>query len=261
MKISGSILAVTAFILTVFLSCTKDDSLPDLEGNLVGYVFKFDEFSQLLDNHAGVLITAYGVSHKYHTYSDENGRFEFKQLPAGTYELHFDKEGFGTLKQFGVKHLGGEPTILGMPFSASSGGDAFFIFKFQTAKILDLKIENNTIKCNLTFSNTHPESVWIRVYLSNIEDFELLKGQVVLDYLAKKSGDVYAFKLNINYPPFKSGETVFLRACPCPHYSVYIVTNFNRAIHGIDTYFDYEKNIVIYPALGSESEQFSFMYP
>src|SRR5512133_2002246 len=87
--------------LTMILSsCTKTEIIPDLKGSLVGYVYTFDEFakSSVPEDNSGVTVTAFGMK-KYQALSDKNGRFEFSKLPAGTYELQFQKKGYGTLMQ------------------------------------------------------------------------------------------------------------------------------------------------------------------
>ena len=99
-------------ICAVLSACHKVNLLPDLEGNMVGFVNTFDEFSNQLQDRSDVLVSAEG-SEGYTAYTDKAGRFEFIGLPNGTYELVFTKAGFDTLKRSGIKHLGGTPTILG----------------------------------------------------------------------------------------------------------------------------------------------------
>lgn len=256
------ILIITALFLTVnLLSCDRNEFLPDLEGDLVGYVYTFNEFSQLFEDHSGVTITSIGLNGKRFTVTDKNGRFQFYNLPAGTYEMHFKKNGFGTLKQFGIKHLGGEPTILGMPYDHSLNGETFFIYELPTTKIINLVIENDTIYCTFSFTKPEPEYLYIRLFFSEIENFELLEAAYVKRYFTRQINGVYSSQLTFNDLPFNSGNRVFFRAYAFPDYSKNIQTDHYRIISGINTYFDYDKNIFIYPAIGSESEQFSFILP
>ncbi len=93
---------ILSFVITLvlsipFFSCSKEELVPNLEGSLVGYVYTFDEFANLLDDHSNVQVTALGLEH-FTTLTDKKGRFEFQGLPAGTYELHFEKEGFWHVK-------------------------------------------------------------------------------------------------------------------------------------------------------------------
>lgn len=262
MKSRQYIIIVTVFFLSViFQSCTKKGFLPDLEGSMVGYVYTLDEFSQLLSDHSSVLITALGKKEIYRTYSDKTGRFEFKNLPAGTYELHFEKPGFGTLKQFGIKHLGGEPTVLGMIFGHNSNGAAFFIYELPTTEINYLKIEYKGTYCECSFTKPEPAAIGIQLYFSLQDNFDLLSAQfMVSSQRLDKDGVGYKGLQNFILP-FKAGDKVFFRACASPRYGNTLVLFNRRFILGIDSYFDYASNQTVYPALGKESAQFSFIVP
>jgi hypothetical protein len=92
--------------------CEKEVVIPDLEGDIIGYLTTFDEFGLLYD-HSGVKITTQGLEGSYTASSDVIGKYEFSNLPVGTYDLVFSKEGFVNDTLRSVKHLGGKPTILG----------------------------------------------------------------------------------------------------------------------------------------------------
>jgi hypothetical protein len=260
------------FILCLLslLSCTKTEIIPDLKGNMVGYVYTFDEFakSSVPKDNSGVTITALGTK-KYRAFSDKNGRFEFSKLPAGTYELVFEKKGFGTLKQFDIKHLGGEPTVLYMPFDHSSNSSAFFLYTLPATDLSELKIEHDSIFCRFSFPGLQPESVYIQLYISKEENFESNSAELILtNFSMVKSGDKYSGKLYYlsGYEshtglPFKTGEKIFFRACASPFYGSLITILNSWYLIGIDTYFDYENNRVVYPALGKESAENSYIIP
>jgi hypothetical protein len=260
MNFKQFIIIITAFFLSAnFMSCSKDELLPDLEGNLVGYIYTFDEFRNLLNDHSGVLITAFGVNKEYKVISDEEGRFEFVNLPAGTYEIHFEKSGFGTLKQFGIKHLGGEPTVLGMPFGHDSNGLAFFLIEVPTTGIDDLRIENDSVYCEFSFIKPEPDFLLVRLYFSSTDNFELQSAQFVIDLFIRKNGTIYTAKMKYNDFPFKVGEKVFFRGRTSPYYGSGITLFNGRVIVGIEYYFDYESNSMVYPSLGNKSAQYFFI--
>lgn len=275
MKFKQYIFIVTVYFVSVILqSCTENVILPDLKGNLVGYIYTFDEFSQLLDDHSGILITALGITGEYHTFSDKNGRFEFKGLPAGTYELHFEKSGFGTLKQFGIKHLGGEPTILYMVFDPAVNGNAFFMYELPTTEITYLRIVNNMIYCECSFTKPEPAAIALQLYFSLQDNFDIQSKQYIIPSLRleKDGGGYSSYWLTSTYwltvipsPPFKPGDKVYFRACASPLYyggiGQNVINLHGRHLFGIDSYFDYENNQTVYPALGKVSAQFSFVFP
>jgi hypothetical protein len=225
---------------------------------MVGYVFAFDEFSVELTDHSGVLVIALGKENAYRTFTDKNGRFEFDNLPAGTYELQFLKEGFGTLKQFGIQHLGGEPTIVDMNFINSSYTPTFLIYQIPTPEITNLKIENHTISCTCKFSKQEPDVIALYMYFSKVKDFELKDAQYVIPVqLLAKTGENY---ISQGFYDAQPGDKLYFRACVRP-FPTNIVLFDRYYVLAIDSYFDYESNQTIYPFLGKVSAQYSFIYP
>jgi len=244
----------------LLISCTKDNLVPNLEGSLVGYVYTFDEFAVQLRDRSDVAVTALGLNHYITTYTDEAGRFEFTDLPTGTYELVIHKPGFGTLKQVGIKHLGGMPTTLGLNFSSATNGEAFFIYQMPETKILDLKVENNKFTAKFRFYYTEPENMNLLLYLSDKSGFQSAEAkQVITVDLQKDQGE---FTCLLNFPAFsfKPGEKVYYKACILNRKGG--VQDFDRRfIIGIDSYFDYTTNKTVYPNLGNESGQYLFVMP
>jgi hypothetical protein len=245
--------------------CTKDVALPDLEGSLVGYVYTFDEFAGLLDNHSGVLITALGLHNTYRTSTDADGRFEFRKLPAGTYELHIEKAGFGTMKQYGIKHLGGEPTIINNGTDDYTESFAFFLYEPSTSEILDLTIDNDTLRGNFSFAEAPASYITVRLYLSSDSGFNMTEAQFVTEcqlyntkgkYVGTMGGQYMASQ----YPGiFKPGKRLFFRARIHNNTGSIFIFNY-LMITGINSYYDFETHETIYPNIGNASDQFSFVF-
>jgi hypothetical protein len=254
------VLSLAIFLLPAFYNgCSKEEYLPGLTGSMVGYLYTFDEFGNLLDDHSQVKITAFGLDHTYTAHSDEQGRFKLAEVPTGTYELLFEKNGFGVLKQFGVQHLGGKPTVL--PF-VDSYEYAYFLYEMPTTTIADIGILNDSITVTCSFTVTPPPD-WLplQIYYSRSSDFALSDAEFMERRSLWKSGDYYTGTLYFKGTPFEPGETVYCKAC---YYNT--VGMFQpemerwRSIYGVDTYFDYERNETIYPNLGDESAVFSFIF-
>ena len=240
------------------LSCKEEIVLPDLEGNLVGYVFTFDEFANPNEDHKGVLVTACGVARIDQTHTDANGRFEFRHLPAGTYELHMEKAGYGTMKEFGVQHLGGEPTILGLNFNGPNSSSAFFIYKLPTAKIINLSLKDDSLFCGFDFAGEEPDIIYLLILLSDEQNFTDDKTKEIVKLgLVNVNGD-YQGILNREYLHFEAGETVYYKAAVIA-WGGNPSISYN-GIHGIDNYFDYESNRTVYPNTGEMSAQYSFVF-
>ncbi len=252
---------IAVFVVCGLLfSCTKDNLVPNLEGSLVGYVYTFDEFAVQLKDRSDVAVTALGLNHYTTCYTDEAGRFEFTELPTGTYELVIHKPGFGTLRQEGIKHLGGMPTTLGLSFSPATNSEAFFIYQLPKTEIIDLKVENNKFTAKFRFYTPEPERMNLLLYLSDKSGFQSAEAkQVVTVYLQKTQGE---FTCYLNFPAFsfKPGEKVYYKANILNRKGA--LTDFNgRTIIGVDSYIDYRTNKTVYPNLGDESDQYSFIMP
>jgi hypothetical protein len=249
---------IALFLNIAFFSCTKDELVPALKGSLVGYVYTFDEFAILKDDHSNVQVSALGLDH-FSTRTDKNGRFEFKDLPAGTYELSLEKEGFGTLKQFGIQHLGGQPTILGLRLDGSANNQAFFIYQMPTTEIISLSVQKDTLTGVFSFAGYRPGYVPLRVYCSNVKDFDISDAQLVTGPYVSLINEEYKGRIYDLETKFLPGDEVFFKACIL--YNRGGITDFvNRIVIGIDSYFDYSTNTTIYPNLGDESAQYSFIY-
>ncbi len=253
------LISIIAILVSVGLTGCKDTiTQPELTGSLVGFVYTFDEFANLLDDHSNVKITALGLD-QFSTSTDKKGRFEFKNLPAGTYELHMEKEGFGTLKQFGVQHLGGQPTTLSLSYDGSINSSAFFIYQMPTSEILSLSIEKDTLSGNFSFTGDPPQDFLMTIYCSTVNGFENSDARYVTGVYLYNVDGIFKGRVYGLESVFQPGEEVFYTACF--HNTIGAIESFdNRIIAGISSYFDYSANTIIYPNLGDESAQYSFIY-
>lgn len=87
------------------ISCDSYE-IPSTEaetGSISGALTLFDEGPTPLSSSAGAKISLEGTAPLIHTFSDQFGRFELRNVPFGTYVVVYEKEGFGA-----YKYLGGE---------------------------------------------------------------------------------------------------------------------------------------------------------
>jgi hypothetical protein len=246
---------------SLYVGCTKDNEyLPGLSGNMVGYIYTFDEFGNSLDDQSHVKVTAYGLDKTYSRQSDETGRFELEDLPTGTYELHFEKSGFGVLKQMGVQHLGGEPTIL--PF-VNFYEQAYFLYEMPSSIITSMTLVYDSISVDFSFNVADPpNTVSIRVYFSTSENFTLTEAQYIEAAYLWNTGGHYYRRMYFQDTPFEPGERIYFKACRFTDVGVFQPPLENyRMIYGVGTYYDFERNETIYPNSGDESAQYSFIFP
>lgn len=248
---------ILALFVLDMTGCQNTVIQPELTGRLVGYVFTFGEYASLLEDHSQVKVTTLGIV-QYSTYTDRKGRFEFKGLPAGTYDLQFEKDGFGTLKQFGIQHLGGKPTTLGLSFDPAGNGSAFFIYQMPTIKIADLSVDKDTLSADLVFSTLAPNYLTFLVYYSINEGFETSEAQLVNEVFLEKKNNLYKGKIYDIADHFENGAKVYFRASELNRRQA-IEVYLGDYVIGIDDYNDLSTNAIIYPNLGNESEQYSFI--
>jgi len=206
------ILPLLALLLPfIFHGCSKEDYLPGLTGNMVGQIYTFNEYGNLLDDHSKVKITAIGMDQSYTANSGQSGRFELSELPTGTYELHFEKSGYGVLKQFGVQHLGGSPTIL--PF-VDSYEHSYFLYEIPTTTITNLSIINDSLTVYFSFTvPVQPDNVRIKLYYSTSDNFSLSEAEYVVTGTPWNANGYFTQTLYFQDAPFDPGETVYLKAC------------------------------------------------
>lgn len=260
-----SLLFLSVVISTLLISCSKEEFAPGLEGNLVGYAFTFDEFAVLLGDHSGITVTTTGPK-KYTAITDKKGRYELKRLPTGTYTLQFEKPGFGTMRYYGIKHLGGSATIFGLT-SGSSGSSAIFMYKIPRTKILDLYIAGDSLYARFDLKGELPSKMKLYIYFSEISGFSIDKAQQSTPKTLVPVNGIYRCKLNQSSfnPPLSRGKEIFFRA------SIYNTANsvsipvmstaYQMYISGINTYIDYVANRTVYPNNGDPSDQYSFITP
>lgn len=248
------LVVISGITMLNYAGCSKEDWKPYLKGNMVGYVVLFDEFGNNLDNHSGVKVTAIGLDRNYTAWSDAAGRFEIADLPTGTYEIHMEKEGFGAYKQCGVKHLGGQPTIL-----SSEGCHFYLLCQVSTASIQQLRFEHDTIWADIHYTASGPDYINLVMFFSNTSGFTSSDAFFVITSTLLKSGSSYIGTMNPSFLPFPAASQVYFRASVYTYVSgVEVETHF---FPGTGTYYDIEKQCRIYPNASLESNQYEFTMP
>jgi hypothetical protein len=245
----------------IFPSCTKEELAPGLEGNMVGYAYTFDEFATLLNDHSGITVTTEGPN-KYMAVTDSEGRYEFQRLPTGTYNLRFEKPGFGTMKWYGIKHLGGSATIIGFTFGYNGSRNVIYVYKFPKTKITELSVVNDSLYAKFDLNENEPSGMKLNIYFSENPGFDIGNArQMVTKTLFPVKGR-YGCRLNqaTFNPPLPKGTEIFYRACIFNTASgVKIPSMGNLSVSGSSTYVDYYLNKTVYPGQGDPSEEYSFI--
>ena len=173
-------------IIALSLACSeKDEFAPYLKGDIIGYAFCYDEYGNDLEDYSGIKVVT-EPGRKYSAVTDKNGRYVLKHVLNGTYNLSFEKEGFGTMKMFGIQHLGGGPTIISYHYS----DDYVVIFQNITTEITAIHYQNDSLIADLAFSGEYKAgTVYMRLLFSQQRTltFNLPKHQKVLNYGIEES--------------------------------------------------------------------------
>ena len=241
----------------------SDEIIPSLPGDMIGYVLTFDEFGNLQASHEDVTVTIFGSDGGYSATTDEWGRFQASGLPTGTYEIHFEKEGYGTLKQFSVKHLGGQPTILGL-----NDDWVYFMYEIPATRITNLVLNNDTAYAEFQFTKSpEPSDINLRLYFSDSPDFSEDSQKYTSDFRIGVNGPNW----NAWHPenlPFDPGSMVYYKAAMNTKVSsiypnelnLYTFSSYYQ-LSGISTYYDINLKQTIIPNIGDETEVNSFVLP
>ncbi len=243
----------------IFSSCSKKNEFnPYLKGDIIGYAYCFDEYGNQLEDFSDINVYT-EPGRKYHATTDKNGKYVIKDVINGTYNLSFEKEGFGTMKLFSVKHLGGYPTVMDYYY----GNKAPFIYQNITTQITNFEFVNDSINASVSISSLYkPSLLQMRLFFSTEKNFAIESAQASKNLTLYEYYNVYVSYESVTEGlSFEPGNIVYYRACLFTKRVFALLLFDNVYITGTDTYFDFEKNQTIYPNLSNESEEFSFIMP
>jgi hypothetical protein len=105
------IIFVLTNILIILSGCDKNEENSFPKGSIVGFVHLIDENGNVSNDRSGVNVSIEGIAKSAIT--NEIGRVELTNVPAGTYNILFSKEGYGTCKISSFQFIGGNfPALL-----------------------------------------------------------------------------------------------------------------------------------------------------
>ena len=259
MYLFKALFVVNIFALFLFSACSEEDEFkPYLKGDIIGYAYCFDEYGDQLENFSDINVFT-EPDRKCHAITDKNGRYVIKNVVNGTYDLSFEKEGFGTMKLHSVKHLGGYPTVMNYYYS----DEAPFIYQSITTQITNIEFVNDSIGVSVSLSGQYkPRLLQLRLFFSSEENFDIESAQATKNLTTYEYNNIYnSRKLVTEGLSFEHGNTVYYKACIYTRRTSALMIDDHNFISGTDTYFDYDNNRTIYPNLSNESAEFSFIMP
>lgn len=226
-------------LLFLLFGCANLDHFPEpAKGDIIGFIEMIAEpYQSSLINPAGVRVIMDGINPVRETTTDDDGKWIFRDVPAGTYELTFKKDGFADFKLFSVGHVGGEkPTV---PF------DGRMIFMPSTlTKIASLK--SSAAKDGAQVEATFDFGTFGRLFVGragvNSPTHYLISNQI--HDSSNKMIYEYSYLRELG---LKSGEEISIKAY--------------GSIAGYYDYFDPHYGIKIYANLSSEFKEIIFKMP
>jgi hypothetical protein len=242
------ILIVSVFI--VLLSACKDKAVvpgPITSANIHGDLILYDESVNQVIDQGGMVVTVEGTSPVKVAASDTNGEFTILDVPFGTYDLSYFKEGYGVFKIFDIVHQDstGAPTVLLLVPTLG---------KLSSTQIT--LVETNATTADVTISSTlnppasNDEVRFLRFFYhteSTVSDKNYLSYS---DITNSKLGihQQTLTKMELNNMGFTSGTTVFVKVYGDSFYS--------------NTYDDPESGLKVFPNLNQNSAlAVSFVVP
>lgn len=217
-------------ISSLFFGCDEDEIGLNLTGGIKGnvnaYNLHFDE-----DNDS-ILVTIKGSDPLIAGYTDSLGNYEIIDIPSGTYNIIFTKDGYGETQIQGVQIVG--------------GGEAIEQEQVIISEIPKVRIENfssvftnNIVELKGSFSYSTCEYFYMTVFLSDSPNVS--KENYKYQITRKIENKSFSFYLDDLITSKYSGLTIYI--CACLGYP--------------SVYYDIESNKNIYTGYGESSETLS----
>lgn len=235
-------------ILLLFTGCEKSEVVQlDLQGTLKGLVYTLDEFGNQNNDNDNIVIQLDGSEPLISAITNSAGRYEIKDIPAGTYNLIISKEGYGEYQIQGVQITGGDKPLY---FNGS-------IIEKSSTRIenLSLEIKNSyeiylkgNVYHNYVIDEYNFNKPSLRYFIHNADnpsDSNFLQTGTVS--FTTDSGSQLEFSIYFNMSLFPSGSKIYVRAYGCYNYGNY--------------YYDILSNQYKYPSLGIGSGIASITIP
>ncbi len=198
MKTNKLIYCIVLFFLLI--SCNKDDDSNPLQGDIVGFVQLYDENNYDLSDNSGVTVTIDTLNKS--TTTDENGRYYFSDIGAGTYCLTFSKDGYFSKNLCGCQFIGGN-----VPY---------YIGKSSIYEKPDIEVDNfeatySNDLINVTATINETSQYWGNIYFStdaevSNENYEYAQQL----YFCCTSTTSIDEEIALGDTPFTENETIYL---------------------------------------------------
>ena len=253
-----------AILLLLLLGCGKGSDhhaiiVPDViqgnntRGNIAGLILLYDEDGKAIADKSGVLVSIDRSTVSTRTGID--GKFQLDSIPAGTYDISYSKEGFGTGKILGLYHEAANHATTLIKKGESMAVNSTLAINNIIVQPFDPSFQQlgvNGFHIIPVFDNISGTEKWVHLFFS--DNSNVSSTNYTADDKIKVSGAANQFD-NYNMTTkwfeslgFSKGQTVYVIA-----YGDSFLT---------DSYTDPLSNQVIFPSLSNKpSSAVSFVIP
>ncbi len=253
-----------AIAAILFLSCGKNSdhhaiTVPDViqanntRGNIAGLILLYDEDGKALADRSGVTVSIDNST--VNTKTSMDGKFQLDSIPAGTYDISYAKEGFGTGKIMGLYHEAANHATTLIKKSESMAVNSTLAINNIVVQAFEPAIQQlgtNGLHIVPVFDNTTGQEKWVHLFFS--DNNIVSSSDYKAEYKVKCSGAANQFN-NYNMTTswfesigFSKGQTVYVKA-----YGDSFLA---------DSYTDPIANQTIFPSLSNKpSAAVSFVIP
>jgi hypothetical protein len=200
------------------IACKKDDGpIAPPSADIHGSVSLYNDGITAVDN-AGMTVSIAGSDQLFSTTTNADGEFTLENVTLGTYDLLYEKSGFGTYKKFDIE-LATADTPVNIPSIPSLG-------QVSTTEITGLSVDDSgaDVKISVTTNpgGTSNSPRYIRYFFNNLSSGASNTAySTFLDVLQINiNPEVKTFTVSdLNDLGFSSGTTVFVRVYGDSFYS------------------------------------------
>ena len=219
----------TIFIAAILiLSCGKNSDhhsiiVPDLiqanntRGNIAGLILLYDEDGKTLTNRSGVTVSIDNSTVSTKTGID--GKFLFDSIPAGTYDISYSKEGFGTGKIMGLYHEAANHATTLIKNSESMAVNSSLAISNLVIQAFDPAVQQlgvTGVHIVPVFNNSTNKEKWVHLFFSDNSNVSATNYQADEKIRATGGANEFTnFNMTTNWFEslgFKKGQTIYVIA-------------------------------------------------
>lgn len=224
-----SLISLTGILF--FSGCHEEDPVPLSNNSAIAGYARVD-----WTNNSGIEVTAIGPYGNQKATTNNEGFFMFTGLGNGTYDLEYQKEDYGTYKQFGFQLFGSDTVSAGNInlFEITRNVSIPLLGKVKDSQLLPI-IPSDAIAITTTYNNELPPARFFIAYDDQVDCHNF--GFTLVSYetnAAGESGKLYTLN-SFSSLRIQHGRKVYMVAYVCQQ--------------GDSGYLDPHKDEIVYPSL------------